>query len=86
MRDDRCNMSRAPSGFYTPSGTDGESIIVSGSAPACHDGGPRHSSGADSRERMVGIAGKLPKTAAELLDPCGRPIVALDVHRLCKRR
>jgi phosphoribosyl-ATP pyrophosphohydrolase len=43
----------------------------------------------DRRERMLGIAEKLPKTAAKPVKPSAgltRPIVALDAHRLRKRR
>ena len=43
----------------------------------------------DRRERMLGIAEKLPKTATKPVKPSAgltRPIVALDAHRLRKRR
>jgi phosphoribosyl-ATP pyrophosphohydrolase len=41
----------------------------------------------DRRERMLGIAEKLPKTTAKPVKPSPRgPIVALDAHRLRKRR
>jgi phosphoribosyl-ATP pyrophosphohydrolase len=44
----------------------------------------------DRRERMLGIAEKLPKTAAKPVKPSAGltrpPVVALDAHRLRKRR
>lgn len=44
----------------------------------------------DRRERMLGIAEKLPKAAAKPVKPSAgsapQPIVALDAHRLRKRR
>lgn len=44
----------------------------------------------DRRERLFGIAEKLPKTAAKPLKPSARSarerVVALEVHRLRKRR